>query len=95
MPVGMTTQGGDLELLRWGMVLLIWVEVIVMSVVGRTLGVVVVVVLFDDKETVLVWLVGVMVKKTGVEEAAWEAAAVLVEHAVRLMVLPLSTDPVV
>ena len=77
------------------MVLLIWVEVIVMSVVGRTLGVVVVVVLFDDKETVLVWLVGVMVKKTGVEEAAWEAAAVLVEHAVRLMVLPLSTDPVV
>ncbi len=91
----MTTQGGDLELLRWGMVLLIWVEVIVMSVVGRTLGVVVVVVLFDDKETVLVWLVGVMVKKTGVEEAAWEAAAVLVEHAVKLMVLPLSTDPVV
>ena len=84
-----------MELLRWGMVLLVWVEVIGMLVVGKTLGGLVLVVLSDDELALLVWLIGVMVKKTEVEEATWEDAAVLVEHAVELVVLPLPTDPVV
>ncbi len=84
-----------MELLRWGMVLVVWVEVIGMWVVGKTLVVFVLVVLSDDELAVLVWLIGVMVKKTEAEEASCEDAAVLVEHAVELMVLPLLTDPVV
>ena len=77
------------------MVLVVWVEVIGMWVVGKTLVVFVLVVLSDDELAVLVWLIGGMVKKMDVEEATWEDAAVLVEHAVELMVLPLLTDPVV
>ncbi len=74
------------------MVLLVWVEVIGMLVVVRAVGVVVVVVLSDDDVAVLIT---VMVKETDLEGAAWEDAAVLVEHTADLVVLPLPTDPVV
>ena len=78
------------------MVLLVWVEVVGMLVVGRTLGVVVVlvvvVVLSGGDEAVLI---GVTVKKVDVGVATWKDALVFVKHAVELVVLPLSTDPVV